>query len=109
MTTREGTAVKGIAEVVYSKRDRSGNCYYYLIYTDVATGIQVEGVVDTVSNTRSLYMAFGWDIKTIYCTEREISVRQYEARVKNMPYLGCSAEDMCARIKEALKAKGVVV
>lgn len=92
------TNIKGILEAINSKRDRNGNCYWALRYTDTATGKTVEGTVcGGESNIRGImYQMNGksWEPRNIHFATQELMIREFNRLTKNWPYAGCTPEDL---------------
>lgn len=105
--------IKLLLHIVNSKRDRSGNCYYFFVATDPKTGVWTEAKTSGgESNISSIYRYMGLEADERSVTYEEMPIRQFDRRVKEMPYAGCSPEDLAAwvtrefdAIKKKLKAQ----
>lgn len=100
-------SIKGILVAINSRRDRNGNCYWALRYTDTATGRQVVGTVSGgESNIRGIsYQMNGgsWEPRNIYFETQELPIREFDRLTKTWPYAGCQPEALAAFIQTSLE------
>jgi hypothetical protein len=99
--------VKVILETLYSRRDKSGNCYFAFRYTDAASGKQVVGTASGgESNVRSMLRPLGLDSEEVYSTIKDLGIREFNYLTRNWPYAGCTAEQVAAFVQAKLAKKG---
>ena len=97
--------ITGILEAINSRRDRYGNCYWALRYTDVKTGKTVCGTVSggesNINAIRRYWSGDYWDHSVKFET-RELGIREFSRLTKDWAYAGCGPEDLAAFIKAKL-------
>ena len=95
--------IKAILEAINSKRDRNGNCYYFMRYTDIKSGKTVYGTISGgESNIYSVIRAKGLESKEVYFSTVELPIREFNREVKNMEYAGCRGEEIVNFIDKEL-------
>ena len=95
-------------EAIYSKRDKFGNCYWALRYTDHKTGQEVCGKISGgESNIKGILMHWnnpdGWD-RSVSFDVLCLPIRQFNWLTKKWKYAGCSPEDLAVFIRSGLQA-----
>lgn len=105
MTTEKLT---GRIEALHSRRDRFGNCYWALRYTDYGTGRTVVGTVSGgESNINAIRQHLtdvdGWD-SSIESMTVEMPIREFNQLTKNWAHAGCRPVDLADFIRRELDA-----
>lgn len=95
--------VNVILETLYSRRDKSGNCYFAFRYTDVASGKQVVGTVSGgESNVRSMVRPQGLDFEEVHSTIKDLGIREFNYMTRNWKYAGCTADQLAEYVRAGL-------
>lgn len=95
--------IKAIIEAVNSKRDRNGNCYWFMRYTDTKSGKTIEGTISgDESNVRSIIREMDMEYSDVYFNVIELPIREWNQQNKNMEYAGCRAEEIVKFINSRL-------
>jgi len=99
-TTTENK-VKAHAEINNSKCDINGNRYFCAVITRTSDGARAGGqITGGESNvTYSLRQFFG-DWGSFIYTRVELPIREYNKLTKNMPYLGCTPDEINKNITD---------
>jgi len=96
--------IKAIIEAHYSKRDTYGNCYWFLRYTDTATGKTIEGTsTGGESNLYGIKREMGYKSEEAHFQCIQHPIREFNAITKKMPYIGCNPGAIAEKIKAQLK------
>jgi len=93
------TQIKAVAEVIESKMDVYGNIYNFVCVTNTLTGARALGHFSgNYSNIEhALKDLFGeWDFFMV--TRKTLPIREYNQRVKGLPYIGCTPDDLIPNI-----------
>ena len=101
-------AITGILEALYSRRDRNGNCYWALRFTDCESGRTVCGTVcGGESNINAIRQHWGkegdWDGSIIFRVT-DMGYREFRRLTKDWPHAGCRPEDLASFIRAHLIA-----
>lgn len=95
--------IKAILCCMNSVRDINGNRYWAFRYVDTATGKHVCGQVDGgESNVSCIVKEMGLTWDEVYYYREEIPKREFQRRVKDLPYAGCRSESLVAFINKEL-------
>jgi hypothetical protein len=98
--------IKAILEIINSKADRAGNCYYAFTYTDNETGKSVTAGTSCMQEGnvyRIKYELYPDDPNCVFITKTAMRVRPFEAMMKDLHNVGSNPKDMAKWITEALK------
>lgn len=96
----------GALEAIHSKRDKFGNCYWAMRYTDLATGRNVcartSGGEGNIAAIRCNWPGCaGWNDRISFTTS-EMLIRPFEALTRDWPYAGCGPGHLARFINDAL-------
>jgi hypothetical protein len=95
----------------YSKRDRNGNCYWALEYTDFKTGRMVCGTVS--GGESNIYQViYKWQgaesfHRGIVWRVQEHGIRDFNRMTKEWAHAGCSGDELQRFIVAGLAAEPV--
>ena len=97
-------------EAHYSKRDRTGNCYWALRFIDHETGNAVcARGCGGESNINSIRYYWnnpnGWD-GSVRCVTIEHGKRDFKQMTKHWPHAGCDPEQLAQFIRHGLDVAG---
>lgn len=89
--------VIGTLEILNSRIDKYGNCYYAMRYNDHATDRTVVGLIS--GNESNLYAACkhirkGDDSKGVMVSQSSMPIRKFDTVTKGWPYAGCTPEEI---------------
>lgn len=85
--------IKAIIECFHSRPDFYGNINVAFNYMDCETGKSVKATISGgESNIRGISHDMGLKYDEYYYTSVEMSIRQYNAFVKKLPYAGCNTQ-----------------
>ncbi len=98
--------IKALLEVIYSKRDMYGNCYWAGQLTETSTGkvvsFTISGGEGNITGAASVLYGFGSQAWTTM--ETMLPIREFNRLTKKWPYFGCPPEEIAGNIKKALVA-----
>jgi hypothetical protein len=95
--------IKGIMEIINSKRDTYGNCYYAFRYTDANSGQEVVGTISGgESNVYAAKRYLAEDANEIRAIYSELPIRQFNRLTKDWKHAGCPPEEIARFIKRSL-------
>ncbi len=101
--------IQAALEILNSRRDTFGNCYFAFCYTDIKTGRSVFGTtsggdsnISAVFNHRQ-WKNLPWD--AIRTSRQELGVRDFNRTTKEWPHAGCTPEEIGNFIKAGLRKK----
>ena len=95
--------IKAIVEIINSKRDRAGNCYWAFVYMDTATGKTARGKISGGdSNIRAALWHMHGDGTNYRAISREVGVRPFDSEMAKWPYAGCPPVEIATFIKSEL-------
>ncbi len=87
---------------INSKRDIYGNTSWAFVYINEDTK-EVRGTIcGSDSNIRSIVTAAGWDWSTVYYTNREMKIREFNKFTKGWDYAGCTPKELFDFINKKL-------
>jgi hypothetical protein len=91
------------AEIVNSKTDVNGNRYFCMIVTRNSDGLRASGIISGGQSycTYAMRELTGGEWGRFSYTVVELPIREYNRLVKNMGYIGCTAEEIIASLKFA--------
>jgi hypothetical protein len=94
--------IKAILDIINSKKDRAGNCYWAFRWTDTETGKQVKGRIS--GNDSNLLWAANhiYPNHDYYYTMHEVSVRDFNSDMMGWDYAGCNPHEIAAWITEKI-------
>ena len=99
--------INGILEIINSRRDTYGNCYFAFKYTDTATDQTVSATVSGGhSNIASIpfYLHGGsFEPRDIHVYDTELPIREFNRLTKSWPYAGCVPEELAKYIQRTIK------
>ena len=96
--------IKFILDIIRSRRNYAGNCYWAFRFTDCKTGIQAVGTTSGgYSNISYAMAAMGIESKFVYTTSHELPIREFNRLTADWAYAGCPPEDIAKFIKNKLK------
>jgi hypothetical protein len=96
--------IKAIIEALYSKRDRNGNCYWAMRYTDVASGRQVQASISGgESNIYAIARSMGFESGEAHFSVSELGIREFNRMTKGWQYAGCSPDDLAKFVRSTLR------
>lgn len=96
--------IKASLEIINSKRDLYGNCYYAFCFQDNASGKFVYGSTSGgESNIRNSLRYIKLESNEVFIVQREMKIRQFDNFIKNFEYAGCKSEDIASFILQNLK------
>ncbi len=94
--------IKKILEILHSKRDYAGNCYWAFRFTDCMTG---KTVCATVSGGQSniegipFYLnGESWEPHDTRTMISPLGIREFDRTVKQWPHGGCHPKELAAFI-----------
>ena len=93
-------------EILNSRRDSFGNCYFAFRFAEHASGREVCGTVTGgESNIRAIALHWGasgdWD-RSILFRETELKIREFNRLTKNWKHAGCSPHELAEFIRREL-------
>ena len=93
--------------VINSKVDRHGNCYWAFTFVCHETGNRVCATTSGGdSNIRAIARHWNvdddWD-RSIFFNQQEIGYREFNRLTKDWPYGGCCPDELAAFIRKGLK------
>lgn len=98
--------IEHIITAIHSKRDRNGNVYWALRYTEAETGKQVEA---TISGGESNIRAISYHLNggshephSTYFDVVEMPIREFNRMTKAWPYGGCQPEALASYIRQQI-------
>src|ERR1700675_4403092 len=92
--------IKTIIEALYSKRDRNGNCYWDMRYTDVASGLQTIGTISGgESNIHAVARAMGLESGESHFSVIEHGIREFNRLTKGWAYAGCTPDELARYVR----------
>lgn len=91
--------IDGCCDIVYSKRDTFGNCYFSFTYTDAKTGYTVSA---TISGGDSNIRSAMYNLGNVHSSESELPIREYNRLTKGWLYGGCRPDDIANFVNCAL-------
>ena len=99
--------IRATLEAINSRRDRAGNCYWAIRYTDHVTGRAVNGTISGgESNIYGILRYTGdsddWD-RSIEFKSEELTIPAWNRLTKGWPYAGCRPDELAAFIKAELE------
>ena len=91
------------AEIINSKTDVNGNRYWCMIVTRNSDGLTASGIISGGESncTYAMRELSGGDWGRFSYGRKEVGYREYKRITKNMPYIGCTADDIIASLKFA--------
>lgn len=103
----------GMIECFARSRDRNGNTYHAVRFTDFETGRTAHGTLtaDNADHARR-WLANGgkegdWaDAAKIIRQEQTLPAREFDRMVKNWPHVGCTAEEIAAALLDQIHVTG---
>ena len=97
--------IKGILQIINSKRDRYGNCYWAFQYTDTKSGNAVRGAISGAdSNILAAMRYVPCEGLELHYTTKEVGCREFDRLTKDWPYAGCTPEELAKWINKELAA-----
>ena len=98
-------------EAIYSERDRSGNCYWAMRYTDHETGKVVQGKISGGESNIYAVVRESGDAKGLNDWDRSIAFRcdgmgkrEFNRLTGDWKYAGCTPSDLHKFIQSELSA-----
>ncbi len=95
--------IKGFLEIINSKRDIYGDCYFAFRYTDADTGKEVRGT--TNGSEGNVYAAKRYlfeDSNMVRAMNTELKIREFNRLTGGWEYAGCPPEEIANFIKRGL-------
>lgn len=98
--------IVGRLECLTRSRDRNGNCYHAMRYTDAATGRTVcasgAGGESNVASTLYHLNGGSHEPRNVTYTATVLPIRQWDRETRGWPYGGCGGEQLAAFIRAEL-------
>lgn len=93
-------------EILNSRRDTFGNCYWAFRFIDHVTGCEVTATVSGgESNIRGIALGWTkpreWD-RSIQFMPRELGIREFNRLVKDWPHAGCTSDELATFVHAAI-------
>jgi hypothetical protein len=102
--------IKGFLEIINSKRDVYGNCYYAFRYADADTGKEVCGTISGgESNVYAAKRYLFEDSNMIRAINTELKIREFNRLTKTWKYAGCPPEEIADFIKRGINGTETLV
>jgi hypothetical protein len=96
--------IRAILDIINSKQDRAGNCYWAFRYTRTSDGRQAIGKIS--GGESNIYTAVWQKLHNgghdFHYTRHEYDKRRFDAETSGWIYAGCSPEDIAASITAQL-------
>lgn len=98
-----------IANIINSRRDIYGNCYYAMTVTNTLTGASAHGTISGGESNctyaiRKLVEFYFPETEYQYYT-KELPIREYNRLVKDWQYIGCTPEEINKNILNQWKVQ----
>jgi hypothetical protein len=98
--------IKWILEIINSKRDLNGNCYWAFVAVETATGKQCVGSISggesNILAARRYLPGVTEPSSNVRYSCAEMPIREFNRRVKGWPYAGCCPDAIAQFITENL-------
>ncbi len=95
--------IKATVEIINSRRDYAGNCYWGFIYTRTKDGKSVSGYISgDSSNIRQALYYLHQGRHDYTTTVQELGIRNFERWKKTTRYAGCPGKAIADYIKQQL-------
>ena len=90
-------------DIVNSKADVYGNRYWFMTVTRNSDGLTASGIISGGESncTYAMRELSGGDWGRFSYSRKEIGYREYKRITKNMPFIGCRAEEIISCLKFA--------
>jgi hypothetical protein len=97
----------GAMQIINSRRDIYGNCYFAGVYTDGRTDQSVSAAISGgESNARATARLLGerWGGR-IMIIDKEVPIREFDRWTKTIPHAGCTPEEIARNLVQLLNEK----